>query len=890
MGYTFEQIMNMLPKGYTIVYLPEHINTATAFQVRCDKGHDWPTARIGNIRNNKSICPICLKEKRGINSRASENEVVSRLESLNYVLISNYLGASKKVTIRCKECGDIRSSFISNIRESCKKCYDAERKKMAFQALDRRLMESGYSILNEIDKNAYISNIRLHLQCKNKHEPYWAFFKKFVHGGQRCLKCVGLSRLTLNDIRLRLDKGYAVEGTYINEISPLIFTCPNGMKYADTWNNYQQGHRCTCCSDNKSTMKLSKEEVIRRLSILNLKLVDDSIEYENVLTEIYVQCTLNSNHLPFKKKFAHMYANSVYCPDCQYTGKSKAQMDIENYLNSIGAEVKLDRSLGFEIDIYSNKYKIGIEYCGLFYHNEITKDPEYHMRKWEKCEEKNIKLITLYEDEYLRNISLVQMYLRSLFVTRKKIDVKECIYRILDKKDAISFHSKFCVFGIPNRGIIELKSYGLFYNDILLIVVSFNRHKDCPTNLILERYSYNFDYVVQSGLENLIDYSLTNYKNIDKVIYYFNRRFPHYATPVGFEFETEIQPRFDFVRGRERKTLDQLRIKDETIEQTAVLRKNQGWVKMYDCGHEIWAKKVSGADFKEYTNEFKCWQRILKEKLLSEDLTNHNFLMECIDTIKIDDFDFSFVDVSDQEKCQEIKNFVVRYEWLGNMPLRPTHRFEARYKGLLGGVVVLSIPNAFSHILGDDYKRKEKLISRGATASWTPKNLASALIMYAIRWMVKNTEFRVFTAYSDPEANEFGTIYQACNFYYLGNKFGSKILYFDPLNEKTGWFSDRTFRKINRVKQYAKECGIQWDNSWNDRWTILWDKIPIDYKLAILDRMDQFKRRCFSKEVESKHKYCYILGKDKKETAKLRKSFLDKNMIYPYPKRINQPL
>ena len=46
-------------------------------------------------------------------------------------------------------------------------------------------------------------------------------------------------------------------------------------------------------------------------------------------------------------------------------------------------------------------------------------------------------------------------------------------------------------------------------------------------------------------------------------------------------------------------------------------------------------------------------------------------------------------------------------------------------------------------------------------------------------WMVKNTEFRLFEAYADPEAKELGTIYQACNFYYVGDNFGSDKLYFD---------------------------------------------------------------------------------------------------------------
>lgn len=37
-------------------------------------------------------------------------------------------------------------------------------------------------------------------------------------------------------------------------------------------------------------------------------------------------------------------------------------------------------------------------------------------------------------------------------------------------------------------------------------------------------------------------------------------------------------------------------------------------------------------------------------------------------------------------------------------------------------------------------------------------------------------------------------------------------------------------------------------------------------------------------EFPSKHKYAFVLGRDKRETKQLRKKFLDMNKTYPYPK------
>ena len=76
----------------------------------------------------------------------------------------------------------------------------------------------------------------------------------------------------------------------------------------------------------------------------------------------------------------------------------------------------------------------------------------------------------------------------------------------------------------------------------------------------------------------------------------------------------------------------------------------------------------------------------------------------------------------------------------------------------------MGMPNAFSTLLGEKTKEIDRLIARGASASWTPKNLGSHILMMCMKWMVENTPYRLFTAYSDPTAKERGKIYQGLNF------------------------------------------------------------------------------------------------------------------------------
>lgn len=243
-------------------------------------------------------------------------------------------------------------------------------------------------------------------------------------------------------------------------------------------------------------------------------------------------------------------------------------------------------------------------------------------------------------------------------------------------------------------------------------------------------------------------------------------------------------------------------------------------------------------------------------------------------------------DKADPDTCQQIKNFIERHEWLGKMPHRPTHRFIATYKGLLAGVVVMATPNSFSHLLGRESRDKEKLISRGACISWSPKNLGSALVMFSIRWMVKNTRYRFFTAYSDTEARELGTIYQACNFIYLGQNSGAREHYFDPNKPEKGWFSDRQFRKAGQIRGYAKEFGICWQESWGRGDQIFWQNVPEDLREKLQSQARRHQALCFKRKLPRKHKYVYILGKTKKETKALKGLFQQlnpkrSNLIYP---------
>ncbi len=111
---------------------------------------------------------------------------------------------------------------------------------------------------------------------------------------------------------------------------------------------------------------------------------------------------------------------------------------------------------------------------------------------------------------------------------------------------------------------------------------------------------------------------------------------------------------------------------------------------------------------------------------------------------------------------------ILDYEWLGTMPAITLHCFGLFFNKILSGAVVFSPEYAENLGVWDSYGYTGKIIclSRGACAFWAHPHSASKLISQSMKMLP--IKYEVVTATVDSEAGEVGTIYQACNFVYVG--------------------------------------------------------------------------------------------------------------------------
>lgn len=128
----------------------------------------------------------------------------------------------------------------------------------------------------------------------------------------------------------------------------------------------------------------------------------------------------------------------------------------------------------------------------------------------------------------------------------------------------------------------------------------------------------------------------------------------------------------------------------------------------------------------------------------------------------------------EQISTDAARSVILKYEWLGTMG-----RCVATY-GLLTedddllGAAVFGWPAAVQSrdICGKQNRQLAICLERGACVHYAPSNAASFLIANSVKQAANDHGWKIFYAYADPEAGEIGTVYQACNWLYIGQGVG----------------------------------------------------------------------------------------------------------------------
>jgi len=169
----------------------------------------------------------------------------------------------------------------------------------------------------------------------------------------------------------------------------------------------------------------------------------------------------------------------------------------------------------------------------------------------------------------------------------------------------------------------------------------------------------------------------------------------------------------------------------------------------------------------------KAWQRLIREK---KALTEDSPLLDTnIKTAIIKEITY-----------KEASSIILEYEWLGTMARSKKH-YGIFFEGFLAGAVCYSQCDGWTHRTVLKYGAdlaKTWVLSRGACVHWAHTNSASKLISFSLKLLNNTEKAEIVIAYSDYEAGELGTVYQATNWVHLGIASNSYKGFISPSGEK----------------------------------------------------------------------------------------------------------
>jgi hypothetical protein len=196
------------------------------------------------------------------------------------------------------------------------------------------------------------------------------------------------------------------------------------------------------------------------------------------------------------------------------------------------------------------------------------------------------------------------------------------------------------------------------------------------------------------------------------------------------------------------------------------------------------------------------------------------------------------------------EKIIKEYEWLGDMAVTNLY-YGIFFDIYCGGVICINTNGVFVGN-GRMYGLNDNVVSyfaRGACQFWTPNGSASKLLSIALK-MEKKRGAKVAHAFSDTNAGEYGTVYQATNWICLGKQSG-----YDYEMYKNGKCIHSRL-----LKNHAKTR-----------------KITINEYIRILQNNGWVKQ-----DVNKKYRYCYILADEPLKTMIQKKIG---HLITEYPKR-----
>ena len=249
-----------------------------------------------------------------------------------------------------------------------------------------------------------------------------------------------------------------------------------------------------------------------------------------------------------------------------------------------------------ELDFLIQSSNLAIEFNGLYWHNELFVSSDYHLKKTIECQEKNIELIHIFEDEWIFKKDIVKSIIKNrLKKTNNVIFARKCEIKKIDSKSSNEFLENNHIQGAVNSKV----RLGLFYNNELVSLMTFSRGRIIMggkrNEWELNRFVNRIDTNVVGAAGKLFKHFIQNYTP-QKVISYSDIRLfgGGMYEKLGFIKKSQSVPNYWYVINNLRYYRFNFR-KSVLVKQGYDKNKTEREImfdrkiyRIYDCGNIRW--------------------------------------------------------------------------------------------------------------------------------------------------------------------------------------------------------------------------------------------------------------------------------------------------------------
>lgn len=271
------------------------------------------------------------------------------------------------------------------------------------------------------------------------------------------------------------------------------------------------------------------------------------------------------------------------------TSSSLYEDDICDFLKSLNVDyIRHTRKIiaPKELDIYIPSKKVAIEFNGLYWHSLVEKD--YHLNKTLGCEKLGIRLVHIFEDDWISKRQICESIISSaLGIYKIKIPARRTTFCEVPTQVGKEFCENNHLHGALKGG----EYYGLEYNEELIqvIQIGFNRFSK-EKEIELYRMCTKLNTQVLGGFSKLLKHQPYN-----SIISYVDRSLYNGSGYVasGWKLIGETKPAYSYWKNRfgenrlkyqKHKLSKLLEVFDKNKTEKENMEMN-GYSRIYDCGN-----------------------------------------------------------------------------------------------------------------------------------------------------------------------------------------------------------------------------------------------------------------------------------------------------------------